>query len=159
MTTGATCRILGKAKIHLTQLSFSDSAACWYLGSLQKKWKTQWKVFVDTGCFICIQALNFIHIWPQENLLQVGIQDPSKDDKILTIRTLLTQPILSVSTHSISTTFDHRSHPQEFRRSVVTPNTTLTLRLCWKSLFGVCQKILKYLMEGLNQQRMFCVQA
>ena len=79
--------------------------------------------------------------------------------KISNIRTLLTQPVLSVSRHSISTTYDHRSHPQEFSRSVVTPNTTLTLKLCWKSLFGVCQKILKYLMEGLNQQRMFYVQA
>ena len=70
--------------------------------------------------------------------------------KISNIRTLLTQPVLSVST-----TYDHRSHPWEFRTSIVTPNTSITLRLGSMCLFGVSQKILKYLMEGLHQQSLF----
>ena len=39
--------------------------------------------------------------------------------------------------------------------SIVTPDTTITSRVCRMCSFGVSQKILKYLMEGLPQQSLF----
>ena len=97
-----------------------------------------------------------MHSYTQHNYhfktqLQVGIWRPSKNSKIYNIRSLLTQAVLSVSRHSICTTYDHRSHPQEPRTSIVTPNKIITFRVCCKWAFGVPQKILEYLMEGLHQ--------
>ena len=65
------------------------------------------------------------------------------------------QAVFTVSRYIISTTFDYRSHPLEPRTSIVTPNTIITFRFCWKWVFGFPQKILKPLMEGLHQPILF----
>ncbi len=101
-----------------------------------------------------------MHSYTQHNYhfktqLQVGIWRPSKNSKIYNIRSLLTQAVLSVSRHSICTTYDQRSHPQEHGTSTVSPNRIIIFRFYCKWAFGVPQKILEYPMEGLHQPILF----
>ena len=80
-----------------------------------------------------------------------GIWSPSKNNKISNIKSLVTKAVLSVSRHNISTTYDLRSHPEQPRRSIVTPNRIIIFRFYCKLAFGIPQKILEYLMEDLHQ--------
>ena len=60
-----------------------------------------------------------------------------------------------LSRHSISTTYDHKRHPQEPKTSMIIPNTIIAFRFCCKWVFGVPLKILKHQMEGLHQHSLF----
>ena len=85
----------------------------------------------------------------------MGIWGASKNTKITNGRSTSTQPFLVVSRHSNSTTQDHRSHPQEPKTSIVTPNTIITFRFCSKWVLGILRKIVKYLLLGLCSHSLF----
>ena len=85
----------------------------------------------------------------------MGIWYASKNTKTSNGRSTSTQPILFVSRHSNSTTYDRRRHTQEPRTSIVTPKTIITFRFCCKWVFEVPQKILEYLMDCLHQPILF----
>ena len=66
-----------------------------------------------------------------------------------------TQPILFVPRHTSSTTYDHRSHSQQPKTSIDTPNTIICFRICFKWVFGMPPNILKHLIESLYQLNLF----
>ena len=69
----------------------------------------------------------------------------SKTTKTTNGRSTSTQPVLFVSRHSNLTTYDHKTHPQGPKTSIVSSNTSITFRFCCKLVFGVLLKIVKYL--------------
>ena len=87
--------------------------------------------------------------------MQVGIWGPLKNIELSSISSLLTQAVLFVSRHSISTTYDHRRHPQGPNTIMITPNTIISFRKCCKRVFGVPQTLLKHLKESQHQHRLF----
>ena len=71
------------------------------------------------------------------------------------IRSLFTKPVSSLLRHSISTTYDHRSHSDDPWTSTDTPNTIITFRFCCMWVLGFPPKIVKNLIEGLCWHRLF----
>ena len=79
----------------------------------------------------------------------------SKNTRISNRGSTSTHLVSFLSRYSISATYDHKRHSQEPETSIIIPNTVITFRCCCKWVFGVPQKILKQLINGLHQQSLF----
>ena len=85
----------------------------------------------------------------------MGIWCSSGNTKKTDGRVTSTQPVLFVFRHSNSTTYDHWSHPEEPKTSIVSSNRIITLRFRCKWVFGVLLKIVIFLIWGLCWHRLF----